>query len=206
MPVAGGSSVPLQQPAADRPRRLPGTCLRFRDCRSTAAVACYISGRASKQTGSICSPDAHECGITSSSMFKTPVQSHVLGPRRKRSLLFSACNAPGQKADQRTSRGESGKPASPRAYLRRNGGGVGVGWEVERLPCCCFRMRGAQRLLPSERITVSLLRSACGLFAHARKTIWLAYNLPVRKLFGCARRGLLYARRRMSGVRQGASR
>ena len=141
-----------------------------------------------------------------SSTFKTPVQSHVLGSRRKRSLLFSTCNALGQKADQRTSRGESGKPASPRAYLRCNGGGVGVGWEVERLPCCCFRMRGAQWLLPSERITVSLLRSACGLFAHARKTIWLAYNRPVRKLFGCARRGLLYVRRRMLGVRQGASR
>lgn len=201
-----GIAIPLATTRGGSAKTAARNLPKVRVCRSIAAVACYSNGRAKMQTGSKCSPDALGRGITLSSTFKTPVQSHVLGPRRKRSLLFSTCNAPGQKADQRTSRGESGKPASPRAYLRRNGGGVGVGWEVERLPCCCFRMRGAQRLLPSERITVSLLRSACGLFAHARKTIWLAYNRPVRKLFGCARRGLLYVRRRMLGVRQGASR
>lgn len=90
MPVAGGSSVPLQQPAADRPRRLPGTCLRFRDCRSTAAVACYISGRARKQTGSICSPDAHECGITSSSTCKMPGQMREKALLVQQGLFFSA--------------------------------------------------------------------------------------------------------------------
>ena len=58
----------------------------------------------------------------------------------------------------------------------------------------------------AQRIDSFLMSGASGLFAHARKTIWLAYNLPVRKLFGCARRGLLYARRNLPGVRQGASR